>query len=595
MPKPRENVLMKVKTPQRARPRILFIGHSYHQVTKSSAFFLKRLERLGEVTTAFDGSVKGTVQPHYLAAAEPYDIVVVWQLPKVIEQFAASEHRGNIVYVPMYDAVHRLDRDFWQSLKHIKIVCFSSTIQAICLTHGLDSFFIQYYPEWIGFSPAGYSAKSLFFWQRRTWPSWQTVASILPTSQFDRMHHHVAIDPGFEIPPERAAGPTPSELRDGRLGSSVWFDDRKQLFEKLREFNVFFLPREREGIGLSFLDAMKLGLIPVGLNHATFNEYVVDGINGFVVNKTQRIDLPDLEKIAERMKRYFVKGRANYLRRLNALDEFIAKPIDAPVRPESGVRRIAAKIQRVLTKSPKRDSATRPRLKHGNPLVSVVIRVNGDADRFLRSHLSVCRQNYQEFEYVLIPSDSSAEMEEVLKPARTSFDLCFAETSIAPGQWMRNATLASRGRFMLFMEAGEEFADSYSLGDALEGVPSEADLLYSHHYRVDRDGNCDLRRAPDVEKLADNLRSGKRTQGWLEEMPCLCAMLVRRELFLRLQSEVSGPALLLKAYAEGNDCHHTNTAISIHHTAASDRPVPDEESEKCLITILLSPRLSSSD
>jgi len=245
-----------------------------------------------------------------------------------------------------------------------------------------------------------------------------------------------------------------------------------------------------------------------------------------------------------------------------------------------------------LGKTPMHElAATRTRSTHENLLVSVVMRINGDPDKFLKSHLSVCSQNFQDFEYIIISADSSVEMENVLKPALTSFDHYIKVDRKMLRQWVRKGALASRGRYILFLEAGDEFAGSGSLVDVLEAAPCDADLLYGHHYRIDEDGTCELRLAADVQGIAETLRSGKRSQGWLREMPCLCAMLVCRDLFLRLKSAANGPALLLKAYANGNHCYHTNTAISIQYTAASSQTnsaLPDGDNEEYLRAMLLS-------
>ncbi len=473
-----------------------------------------------------------------------------------------------------------MDAQFWGSLKNIKIISFSSAVHAICLSHQLNSFPIQYFPEWVAFSPAGYDVKSLFFWQRRSWPNWQTVTSILPVSQFEKLHHHVVIDPGFEIPPEKAIGPTPSEMLDGRLTSSVWFNQRAELFDKLREFNVFFLPREREGIGMSFLDAMRLGMVPVGLGHATYNEYVVDGVNGFIVSRNQRIDLPNLDVIAEKMKHYFQKGRANYLRRLGNLGRFISQPIDIPVRKESSIQRIAGKFQFKSKMTPQRDFApTRVRSKNDVPLISIVTRFDGDFGRFEKTHRSICQQSLQDFDYIIVATDPVAELEYLFEPILTSSDHYIRGTRMEPHQWMREGASAARGRLILFLESGQEFVHSDSLLESIEAAPSAADLLYGHHCCFDESGNCELRLAPDIQVFAEAMRRGKRAPGWLREMPRLCSMLISRDFILRQQSEdmlasAMGPALLLKAYVEGLQYYHTNLVISVHYA-----PTPYQGSE----------------
>lgn len=548
-------------------PKILFIGHSYHQVTKSSAFFVEQLELLGTVTTEVDDCLNGEVSSQYLAAAERYDIVVVWQLPQVIRQFAVAGHRKNIIFVPMYDAVHKLNAGFWQSLQHIKIVCFSSHLEAICLTHGLDSFFLKYYPEWVGDSPAGYSAKRLFFWQRRSWPNWQTVASILPPSQFERMHLHVAIDPEYEIPPGKTKGPTPLELDDGRLSSSVWFDNKSELLEKLREFNVFFLPRKREGIGLSFLDAMKMGMIPVGLDHATYNEYVVDGLNGFIVSEKMSYHLPDLQAPADASKHYFLKGRANYLRNLEGLGPFLLRPIKSPEQSRRSPLQMGPNfLRRCTNRLFATVAAERSQTRNAAPLISIIVTVRNDIEGFLKTHRSICEQSFTDFEYIVVDLHSVDGTRERIGRNRKTIDHVISGKDRSRSKGMRLVAKGAKGRYLLFFNAGDEFAETSSLAGVLQDAPADAEIIYGHHYGSRADGTVMLVLAKKLNKTLDPQESELATKGRRCRPPCEQAVLISRELFLNIppppaEHNSKQKKNLMEAHYQTARTYHSNTVI----------------------------------
>lgn len=547
--------------------KILFIGHSYHQVTKSSAFFVERLELVGQVTTVFDDCAGGVVRQDYLATATHYDVVVVWQLPKVITQFAGSAHRKNIVYVPMFDAVFRLGADFWQSLRHVKIVCFSATLHAVCLTHRLDSFFIQYYPEWIDLAPGGYCAKSLFFWQRRASPSWETVCSILPRSQFDYMHHHVAIDPGFDVPAEALVHPDASEISSGRAGSSTWFRKKTGLLEKLKRCNLFFLPREREGIGMSFLDAMATGLIPVGLDRATYNEYVVDGLNGFIVDKEQQLVLPDLHSIALSMKHYMVKGRKNYLRRLKGLESFVLRPSAVPELRRYSCLEIGPKFFRRWTNRYFAGiGMSRPAFGNSAPLISIVLIVKNDIPGFLASHQSICRQSLGDIEYIVIDRCSTDGTRERIRCHQASIDQLMEGVKKCRNDAMHLAVGKAKGRYLLFLNAGDEFAGTTSLEDAVEDAPPDADIIYGHHYSNRPDGSVKLKLAAHLNKIRDSLQIGDLANDRVFRFPCQQAMLLSKDFLkgkdLALESCLSDSHQPLRgALQKGAEIYHSNTMI----------------------------------
>lgn len=548
-------------------PKILFIGHSYHQVTKSSAFFLERLELMGQVITMFDDCAGGVVRQDYFATAAPYDIVVVWQLPKVISQFAISDNRRNIVYVPMFDAVFRLGPDFWQSLKHIKIVCFSNALQAICLTHGLDSFFIQYYPEWMELAPAGYITKSLFFWQRRASPNWETVSSILPPAQFHHMHHHVAIDPGFEVPLEQLVHPAESEIASGRSGISDWFPNKADLLDKLKRCNLFFLPREREGIGMSFLDAMKTGLVPVGFDRSTYNEYVVDGLNGFIVGKQQQLVLPDIHPIAQSMRHYMLKGRMNYLRRLKGLGSFVLRTVKEPDAPRCSVFQIGPKFFRRWTNRYFTGTGKgRQALGNREPLISIIVIVKNEMSGFLVTHESICGQSFGNIEYIVMDRYSTDGTRERVRCHQASIDQLIDGGKVSKSSAMKIAANKAKGRYLLFLNAGNEFAGSTSLEEAVQDAPPDADIIYGHHYGIRPDSSVKLMLVADLNKICHPLRVEETTNDRVFRFPCQQAVLLSKKIFLADNLLLGGRAsdhhqFLREACRQGAKTYHSNTVI----------------------------------
>jgi glycosyltransferase involved in cell wall biosynthesis len=68
----------------------------------------------------------------------------------------------------------------------------------------------------------------------------------------------------------------------GKIFTSSWTGDHDQYMDRLSESNVFFASRAAEGIGMSFLEAMSIGLCVVAPNAPTMNEYLQDGVNGLL-------------------------------------------------------------------------------------------------------------------------------------------------------------------------------------------------------------------------------------------------------------------------------------------------------------------------
>jgi Glycosyl transferase family 2/Glycosyl transferases group 1 len=552
--------------------KILFIGHSYHILTKSSEFFIDYLKAFGEVSVENDESWKIGAPIDYRPMTQSFDMVVVWQLPGVITDLADSGH-PNLVYVPMYDAVHKIGGPFWKRLGKVKIICFSATLRATCLTYGLHSYFIQYYPETSKAADVGYATNRLFFWQRRPFPNWQTLTSILPVNQFEKIHHHIAMDPGIPDNSESAITPTPSEIQQDSFSQSTWFEKKNDLIATLNKFNLFFLPRDREGIGFSFLDAMANGMVPIGLNFPTYSEYVVDGINGFIVDKNQRIDLPQLAAIASNMRHYLQKGRINYQRSLEGLESFLLTPLP-PTKLQGFAlfRKLTPKIHRYWLKRKNAREiqevrASRNRFQGDSPLITVVTVVRNNAPGLVKTFQSVFSQTFGNFEYVVIDGNSTDETSRVIKLYESSIDSHLSENDTGPYDAMIKGARLAKGRYVIYMNAGDEFAEITSLEDAMESCPEDAEFIYGHYYYSENN------RSIKLKLISEKIMTYQKNQGENENFalhrrpPYHHSSLVAKDVILK---NGFNPALVIPvnhdfadaSCGQGVKTYHTNTVIS---------------------------------
>ena len=115
-----------------------------------------------------------------------------------------------------------------------------------------------------------------FFWQRGREVTWDTVRKLIGTpGVMESVQLHLAADPG------RSTGaPDERESQLFRIAQSEWFSTRKDYLSAISKAEVFFAPRIREGIGLSFLEAMAYGACVVAPDLPTMNEYIIHGKTG---------------------------------------------------------------------------------------------------------------------------------------------------------------------------------------------------------------------------------------------------------------------------------------------------------------------------
>jgi len=117
-----------------------------------------------------------------------------------------------------------------------------------------------------------------FFWPRTRAIDWPLVKGLVGDTPFERIHLHWTPDVHGDLPPP----PDEAERSIGRVELSSWFRDAEAYRALLAASNVFFASRAAEGIGMSFLEAMAMGLCVVAPRFPTMSEYIEDGVNGLL-------------------------------------------------------------------------------------------------------------------------------------------------------------------------------------------------------------------------------------------------------------------------------------------------------------------------
>src|SRR5581483_10882594 len=229
--------------------RFAFIGHSYHQQTKSCDFFVDILRQLGEVDLFFDESWLGRVSP-WIAdfRVESYDCVVIFQIPDAIGYI--PKHFTNIVFIPMYDQHMVNGRFCWfEDLNRARTLCFSSTLHSRASEYGARAAWFRYFPDPSPFPQANhYDTLRAFFWKRIREIDEHLVAALIGNAVVDRFTLHAAPDPGSNAEPL-----SESPVRARCITRTSWFPSESDYLRTVADHNIFFAARLWEGIGLSFL------------------------------------------------------------------------------------------------------------------------------------------------------------------------------------------------------------------------------------------------------------------------------------------------------------------------------------------------------
>jgi glycosyltransferase involved in cell wall biosynthesis len=300
--------------------KLVFVDHAFHQKTRSSAFLVDYLEHFYDVHTVLDESWRreGEPFPDLSFVDESYQGVIFWQiLPSrdVIDRIDNS----NLVLFPMYDSVVGSEYRFWRKFRKLKVVSFSSTLHEKLAKWGFESIYVQYFPKPTRFMPG--ARDEVFFWQRTTKIDVSTVVALLGDEPI-RIHIHSVADPGQEL-----AKPSEKDEERYHITYSDWSDSRDEMWELMSQKGIYVAPRQYEGIGLSFLEAMAMGKAVVAANTPTMNEYIEHGKTGYLfdLSRPERISLSDIESIQEQAYEFMCNGHKTWEEEKARIIEFIER------------------------------------------------------------------------------------------------------------------------------------------------------------------------------------------------------------------------------------------------------------------------------
>ena len=275
--------------------KILFIGHGYHQKTLSNSFLLDYLTESFDVEIYYDETFQNGPQVNKeIFFKEEYHQIIFYQIaPYRIT--LTNEKIKKVIFIVMYDGLDfkGIIKNFHIFFNKIIFINFSKNFHNKLLNLGLQTHCFQYFPtpqeKCFG------DKNKLFFWQRRNEINLNLVEKLFANYPIN-IHLHQAPDPHQLI--DKASE---EQIKKFQLVSSNWFNSREEFLLAIKDKAFFIAPRLKEGIGMSFLEAMAMGKIVIANNDATMNEYIEHGVNGYLFDykNPKPLIFDNLEKIQD--------------------------------------------------------------------------------------------------------------------------------------------------------------------------------------------------------------------------------------------------------------------------------------------------------
>ena len=299
--------------------KLLFIGHSYHQKTKSADFLLDLLQTKYAITKCYVDPYADENNNFTDVSGNKYDYVVCWQIMYPLNKLQQIISYEKCVFFPMFDGVCPLDNIKWGEYAKAKIICFCKHLYEDLRKRGFDCEYIQYFPNVQKTEISG-DTTSLFFWQRREEINLQVIDNLFSPQEVTHIHLHKALDPQQKF--------IDYPLKQHRT-VSTWFDKRDDLYKTMLKSALYMAPRLEEGIGMSFLEAMAMGRCVIAPDNPTMNEYIKHGKTGYLYN-LQNIKMISMENIRQIQKNsidYMKAGRNQWNKQKYKIFDWIEEPV----------------------------------------------------------------------------------------------------------------------------------------------------------------------------------------------------------------------------------------------------------------------------
>ena len=270
---------------------ILLICHKDHLISGSVGFIKNLFEDHFDVDVVTDNMSLQNIKP--LCKTHSNSVFVLWQTEYMAPWLLSKGLK--VVTFLMYDGCGSAPKSYFKILDRTYLFNFSKKLHKICMDAGVTSHELTYFPESDDVPKENQKKDQLFYWLRR--PDSSLAESII-TDVFspyvnkihvhDRQDNHNVQSDIMRIP-------------DDFVSMSIWFDYKEELTSLIASSKYYLAPRESEGIGMAFLEAMSLGSIVFANKNATHDQYIYHGYNGFLIDFESR----DTELIKKQIKEAF--------------------------------------------------------------------------------------------------------------------------------------------------------------------------------------------------------------------------------------------------------------------------------------------------
>ncbi|MCD4686676.1 MAG: glycosyltransferase [Anaerolineae bacterium] len=184
-----------------------------------------------------------------------------------------ANESARIVWIPMWDQVHHFAQSWWDALpKTLRIVAFSDVVEARAQKAGLPTLKLRYAKKTADFPAVNWhTERTLMYWNRTGLASPSALRRLCEVLEVRRVFFRDNLDPYV---PQSAAYHLPSRIGNATVQTIPNFMSHKSYLDLLAQSHILIAPRLKEGVGMTFLEAMAGGSVVCAADAPTMKEYI---------------------------------------------------------------------------------------------------------------------------------------------------------------------------------------------------------------------------------------------------------------------------------------------------------------------------------
>lgn len=447
-----------------------------------------------------------------------FDAIIVKDNLEIVKQCNLYGH-NNIIVIP--DFVDIEDGKFLDYINksNIKILCLSHKVYNKLSKYNKRCIYMQYYPE-----PSGNLNKNIEIKGNVLIDDYNSMNRSL----YNYLLRRCADIKTININSKNIGSDALKELNilENKNLNLVEYEVGNDKFKELLEQNDIYIPSNNNK-GLDFLEAMNRGVCIVAPNNGFYNEYISNGTNGYLFEgaNSYPLEFNNLKELKKRAIESIHDGYDRWNSNYNSLIEFINTPVEK--LGEYPLNYIWNKNENSLKKEYEEKTLY--------PKISVVTVCRNAEKEIEKTIKSVIRQDYCNYEYVILDGSSSDGTIDIIKKYEDNIAYWHSKPDDGIYPTMIDSLEYITGEFVIFMNADDEFVSNDALSRMFRRVPDKVDIVFGHHiYRTEEDGDI-IHYANDFSSTWYRLQNGYLDFDWLGGMPCHQTVATKKEVLKKLR------------------------------------------------------------